>query len=301
MLLRGHSFSEAMRAASLDPKAPNDVRDRGGWGGIAGSQVLIRGRSDPSPFDLKSANASDVGVLLIHGFTASPSEMRPMAEFIHLRTGWRCKAILLPGHGTRVQDMENSPGETWVAAVDAAYAELAESCRHIFLAGVSLGGVLCCQVGLKRLGDPRLRGLILMAPAFGVSRRRTVAVRVLRSVRPMRSKGPKAAHYFLEKRLFSYVETPLNRAADVIRLGRHAWKNLDKLRDVPVLMFAGALDTTVSLSLIREAARRNPAIRFVSLPKSRHILTVEPDAAEAFAASVEFMEANCTGGVSRCE
>jgi pimeloyl-ACP methyl ester carboxylesterase len=117
----------------------------------------------------------------------------------------------------------------------------------------------------------------------------------------MRSKGPKAAHYFLEKRLFSYVETPLNRAADVIRLGRHAWKNLDKLRDVPVLMFAGALDTTVSLSLIREAARRNPAIRFVSLPKSRHILTVEPDAAEAFAASVEFMEANCTGGVSRCE
>ena len=51
---------------------------------------------DPSPFLLEGGR---VGVLLIHGFTGSPPEMRLIGEYLHQR-GFTVAAPLLPGHGT---------------------------------------------------------------------------------------------------------------------------------------------------------------------------------------------------------
>jgi carboxylesterase len=227
---------------------------------------------------------------MVHGFTASPSEMRPMAEFIHQRTGWRCKSILLPGHGTHVDDMQNVQAGDWLRAVEEAFRELARDCKHVFLVGLSMGAVLCCHQALRQRGGTALKGMVLMAPAFGISTRRALTLRVLRQFRKVRSKGPRAAHYFIDRKIFHYIETPLNRAAEVVKLGREAWQNLHQLRDVPVLLLSGDLDRTVSLDWMRSAARRNPWIRWVQLPRSRHVLTVEPDSVTAFEASVQFMK-----------
>jgi hypothetical protein len=63
------------------------------------------------------------------------------------------------------------------------------------------------------------------------------------------------------------------------------------------MLFAGDLDSTVSLGKIHAAARDNPWIRLVRLPRSRHILTVEPDREMMFEATVKFVE-ECLGGGS---
>ena len=71
--------------------------------------------------------------------------MRPMAEYLAEHTNWRLKGILLPGHGTTVDDMQKSGGSDWIAAAEKAYDDLEGECRHVFLAGVSLGATICCQ------------------------------------------------------------------------------------------------------------------------------------------------------------
>jgi len=288
-LLRGRALSEAMAAAGLSAADSNTVTDRGGRPGIFKTQELINLRGNPRPFEL-GGSLSDIGILFIHGFTASPAEMRPMAKYLNLRSGWRCKGITLPGHGTRIEDMQHARGEDWVVSVQTAYDDLARDCRHVFLAGVSLGAALCVHVALRRRADAKLRGLILMAPAFGVSLKRTIGVYLLRPVRNLRPKPTRAADYFLDNRLYSYLHTPLNLAADVLRLGREAVARLSELKEVPVLLFAGDLESTVSLEKIHAVARNNPWVRFVRLPKSRHILTVEPDREMMFEASAEFVE-----------
>jgi alpha-beta hydrolase superfamily lysophospholipase len=153
-----------------------------------------------------------------------------------------------------------------------------------------MGAVLCCHVALRRSGDRRLRGLILMSPAFGITPARESLLRLVAPLTNLRSKGKRAADYFLDHRLYSYLQTPLNRAKDVLRLGREAASTMGELHNLPVLMFAGEKESTVSLKTMLSVAGKNPWIQLVKLPQSRHILTMEPDREKVFEASTRFVE-----------
>ncbi len=45
-----------------------------------------------------------IGVLLVHGFTGSPASMKPWAQAL-ADQGYAVEVPLLPGHGTRWQDL----------------------------------------------------------------------------------------------------------------------------------------------------------------------------------------------------
>jgi len=288
-LLRGQTIPEAMEFAGLSATDKNDAQDRGGWPGVARTFEVLQRVADPSPFDLGNG-AGRVGVLFVHGFTASPSEMRPMAQAVSQSRGWRCRAVLLPGHGTRVGDMQGAGGDDWLTAVDREYDALTRECDHVFLVGLSRGAALCCLVAVRRTQDPKLRGMLLMAPAFGVTRLRAAGIHLLRPIHNLANKGRRASDYFLDHHLYSYLQLPLNLAAHVIRLGAKAAANMGKLRNLPVIMFTGDRESTVSPAKILSVARDNPWIRLVRLSRSRHILTVEPDKEMMFEASIRFME-----------
>jgi len=288
-LLRGATIPEAMKIARLSLTEENAAGDRGGSPGTARTFELLRRLADPRPFDFGNP-ASRVGVLLVHGFTASAAEMRPMAQAIAQTTDWRCKGILLPGHGSQVEDMAKASAADWVKAVQVEYVRFSQECDHVFLVGLSLGAVLCCHVALRNQQDPKLRGLVLVAPAFGVTRHRTVGVHILRHVHNLANKGQRASDYFLDNRLYTYLHLPLNLAAQVIKLGGSAARSMGILRGIPTMIVAGDRESTVSLDKILAVARENSWIRLVRLPRSRHILTVEPDKEILFEESIRFME-----------
>ena len=48
--------------------------------------------------------AGPVGIVLSHGFTATTTEVRLLAKALHEK-GYTVAGPLLPGHGTRYQDM----------------------------------------------------------------------------------------------------------------------------------------------------------------------------------------------------
>ncbi len=93
---------------------------------------------DPNSFLLEGG---PIGVLLIHGFTGAPTEMRLLGEYLN-RNGLTVSAPLLPGHGTTVEEMNRCKWTDWTAAVARALAELQDRCDTVFVGGLSMGSLL---------------------------------------------------------------------------------------------------------------------------------------------------------------
>jgi carboxylesterase len=103
----------------------------------------------------------EVGVLLCHGFTGSPQSLRPWAEYL-AEHGLTVSLPLLPGHGTRWQDMATTGWQDWYAEVDRELRDLRARCSQVFVFGLSMGGALALRLAAKH-GDA-ISGLVLVNP-----------------------------------------------------------------------------------------------------------------------------------------
>jgi len=107
-----------------------------------------------------SASGDDVGVLVLHGFTGNPGSVRPLAEAL-AADGRTVELPRLPGHGTAVEDMEQTGFADWSAAAEAAHADLARRTRTTVVAGLSMGGTLACWLVASH---PEVAGLVAVNP-----------------------------------------------------------------------------------------------------------------------------------------
>ncbi|MDP8923946.1 MAG: alpha/beta fold hydrolase [Chloroflexota bacterium] len=104
----------------------------------------------------------DVGALLVHGFTGTPYEMRPVGEHLAQR-GIGSEAVLLRGHGTHPDDMLAARHTDWIADVEAGLDRLSSTYRRVFLVGLSMGGTLVLNVAARHSTDPRIAGVVSIA------------------------------------------------------------------------------------------------------------------------------------------
>jgi carboxylesterase len=111
-----------------------------------------------APFEL---GRGDDACLLLHGFTGSPWDMRPLGEALAAR-GLHARAPRLPGHGTTPEAMLEVDHRHWEEAALAALAALRDF-RHVFVAGLSMGALLGLRLAARF--PEQVRGLVLIAPA----------------------------------------------------------------------------------------------------------------------------------------
>ncbi|MCC3769085.1 carboxylesterase [Streptomyces sp. UNOC14_S4] len=126
-------------------------------------------------------SGGEVGVLVCHGFTGSPQSVRPWAEHLAER-GLTVSLPLLPGHGTRWQDMQLTGWQDWYAEVDRALGELREHCSQVFVCGLSMGGALTLRLAAKH--GAAVSGIVLVNPANKVHGLSARALPVLRHLVP---------------------------------------------------------------------------------------------------------------------
>ena len=103
------------------------------------------------------------GVLLIHGLTGTPAEMRFVAKGLHA-AGFSVYGMQLAGHCGDVADLLATGWEDWSASVDAAATKFSREVDNLFVAGLSMGAVLALQLAAQRPRD--VRGLGLYGTTF---------------------------------------------------------------------------------------------------------------------------------------
>jgi carboxylesterase len=103
----------------------------------------------PSEFRLSGGRS---GVLLIHGLTGTPAEMRFVGNGLN-RAGFTVLGVQLAGHCGDEADLLATGWKDWYASVVAAADRLREECDHLFVAGLSMGAVLALKLAIDRPRD----------------------------------------------------------------------------------------------------------------------------------------------------
>ena len=98
--------------------------------------------------------------LLLHGFTGTPWDLRPLADALADR-GYRVHVPRLPGHGLVPEDMLPVTATDWVRAAEQALEGLPPG--PVFVGGLSMGGLLSLILAARH--PERVKALALMAPA----------------------------------------------------------------------------------------------------------------------------------------
>ena len=114
----------------------------------------------PDAFDL---HGGPVAALLIHGLTGAPPEMRPLGDYLATH-GLSVSAPLLPGHGTRPEDLQHISWEDWYQHVESCYRQLAAGHQRVLVVGFSLGALLALHLA----ANYPAAGVAALSPALMV-------------------------------------------------------------------------------------------------------------------------------------
>ncbi len=109
---------------------------------------------------------SGIAFLICHGFGDSAFVTKPLGEFLNAR-GHTAIGILLPGHGTKIEDLEKVRYNHWLEYFERVYLNERSRYRKLFLVGFSMGGTLCLNIAAKNADTFRPAGIITIAsPVF---------------------------------------------------------------------------------------------------------------------------------------
>jgi esterase/lipase len=116
---------------------------------------------DANWFYLKGASVESPAALLIHGFMASPAEMRSIGEKLH-KQGFHVIGVRLKGHGTSPWDLRDRNWHDWAASVQRGFNILKAMSPKIHLIGFSTGGLLALHQAVQH-PDPCLASVICVS------------------------------------------------------------------------------------------------------------------------------------------
>ncbi len=227
------------------------------------------------------AEKAVAAVLLIHGFTGSPWEIRPLGESLAAR-GFHVRAIKLPGHGTDPEAMAWVTWRDWEHAAEEGLAAL-KNAKTVFVAGLSMGALLSLLLAARH--PERVKGLAMMAPVWKL---RPLDGRVLRRFRFLNV--AKLTGFWVKKTTTDIEDAgsradapilpryPLARLYDLFTVQDHAREAVSRVR-CPALIAGAENDHVVPFSSVQSLASQLPGARLLTLRRGFHILPRDTDRA----------------------
>lgn len=103
------------------------------------------------------------GVLLIHGLTGTPTEMRLLGKALH-KAGYTVYGMQLAGHCGSEDDLIATTWQDWYASVCVAAERLRQRVEHFFVAGLSMGAMLALKLAADQ--PEQVHGVSAMATMF---------------------------------------------------------------------------------------------------------------------------------------
>ena len=231
---------------------------------------------DPLVASFLFEGTNDEGVLLLHGFTGTPAHFRMMGRFLN-EHGYTVHAPLLAGHGTSLEDMDQTTRRDWVQSARHGLEKLREF-KRVHMVGLSMGGL----ISLLLAGQDEVASITTIDTPVKLWDRRQPLVHIVKYVQRFRSwddpeDAPlgEAARYFIQ-----YDGYPIRSASELLHLKRQVVRRLDRVR-APALIVQSRADETVRPESAEILASRvgSSRKRILWLEHSRHnaLLDTERD------------------------
>lgn len=187
------------------------------------------------PFLFEPAEANGRAVLLVHGFSASPYEMRFLGQHL-CDKGYLCLGVRLAGHATRPEDLQGCRWQDWLASVERGFRLLEVRQLPISLVGQSTGALL----GLHLAHYRQLDRMVLLSPFLKLRHPLAELAGLFKYLVPYeRRQLPET------QRPFYYERRPLAGIEQICRLRDKVAGLLPEI-GVPTLVLAAEGDLTVA-------------------------------------------------------
>jgi carboxylesterase len=233
-----------------------------------------------------------IGCLLVHGFTATPQELRELGEYLN-RQGYTVLGVRLFGHGTHWKDLARSRWTDWLASVEDGFHFLQEQCDQIIPVGFSTGGVL----SLIQASQIQFPAVVAMSTPFDLPAIPALKIlypilRQLSVIIPTYKKGkpdwrdPEA----LAARI-QYDRYPLR---SVYEFGQCAYAMQSILSRVtsPLLLLTSSSDTFILPQDSERIAEKvgSSRVDIRSVQNSNHIITCDAERQRVFEMTAGFLD-----------
>lgn len=251
---------------------------------------------DPSAFFMEGG---PTGVLLIHGFTGSAAEMRPLGQYLNER-GLTINVPLLPGHGTTAEDLNNYGWDDWCAEADKALVELRSQCETIFVAGLSMGALISLWLVAN---NHNITGIVTYAPALDITDWRRHLPKFLMKII---GQLPKPDEYWAdpeaESLLWSYDTYPTVAGLELLKAIPEVKDLLGQI-SCPLLAIYSTSDPTVTadgVHLVYDQVSSTDK-QLVEFNDSGHVVTLDEEWQRAAELTYNFIKERVPEGLSKPE
>jgi carboxylesterase len=229
----------------------------------------------------------EIGVVLVHGYTGSPSSMRPWAEYLNQR-GYTVRVPLLPGHGTKPEDLSDIKWQQWPEKVESELDELRKNCTKIFICGFSMGGGTTLHLATKH--SDKITGIILVNPMIHLPFIGTKLAYLLSRIKKYRSSaGDDIKRPGITQGGYEVMST--EGIYQIMQMLKYTRANLHRV-SIPMQLFHSVDDHTLPVSNTEIVMKRVGSLskERIELTNSFHVATLDYDAEIIFEKSLIFIE-----------
>ena len=228
-----------------------------------------------------------IGIVLVHGYTGSPSSMRPWAEYLN-QQGYTVRVPLLPGHGTKPEDLSEIKWQQWPEKVESELDELRKNCTKIFICGFSMGGGTTLHLATKH--SDKIAGIILVNPMIHLPFIGTKLAYLLSRIKKYRSSaGGDIKRPGVTQGGYDVMST--EGIYQILQMLKNTRANLHKV-SVPMQLFHSVYDHTLPVSNTEIVMKGVGSLtkERIELTNSFHVATLDYDAEIIFERSSIFID-----------
>ncbi|WP_342768322.1 alpha/beta hydrolase [Falsibacillus pallidus] len=203
------------------------------------------------------------GCLLIHGFTGSPFEVQPLADYLAEHTEWKVAVPTLPGHGEELE-LKGILHHEWIECAEEALKDLLDECEEVYLVGFSMGGLIAGYLAARY---PVSRLVLLSAAAYYIN-----FEQLLKDIKEIINdslNGKLKENELFNRYRKKIISTPISSTREFKKIVKLSKSVLGEI-DIPTFIAQGEEDGIVPI--------KSAYYLYDKIGSSRKILRLEPGA-----------------------